>query len=120
MGEGGWRHTSVVCPPAPVPVRRCATLACRVQGVPPTQRNWVWMETSGARAKKQAHAQNYYQIMVKTGHESPFNKDIAQVTGSGSRGGGRGRRRAACGGAGVGGKRVGGRAGPCGVGQGMD
>ncbi|GLC41876.1 hypothetical protein PLESTF_000095400 [Pleodorina starrii] len=46
------------------------------KGVPPTLRNWVWMECSGAKKKKAAHADSYYSIMVKAGEESPYRKDI--------------------------------------------
>ncbi|PNW70873.1 hypothetical protein CHLRE_17g737050v5 [Chlamydomonas reinhardtii] len=46
------------------------------KGVPPTLRNWVWMETSGANKKKAGHAANYYSIMVKAGEESQYKKDI--------------------------------------------
>ncbi|GFR46810.1 hypothetical protein Agub_g8444 [Astrephomene gubernaculifera] len=46
------------------------------KGVPPTLRNWVWMETSGAKKKKAAHADSYYSIMVKAGEDSPYKKDI--------------------------------------------
>ncbi|KAG2489481.1 hypothetical protein HYH03_012117 [Edaphochlamys debaryana] len=45
-------------------------------GVPPTLRQWVWMETSGAKKKKAAHSDTYYSIMVKAGEESPHKKDI--------------------------------------------
>ncbi|KXZ54436.1 hypothetical protein GPECTOR_5g89 [Gonium pectorale] len=50
------------------------------KGVPPTLRNWVWMETSGANKKKAAHADSYYQIMVKAGEDSPYKKDIEMDT----------------------------------------
>ncbi|GIL48738.1 hypothetical protein Vafri_5180 [Volvox africanus] len=46
------------------------------KGVPPTLRNWVWMEASGAKAKKTAHADSYYAIMVKAGGDSAYKRDI--------------------------------------------
>ncbi|PNH09536.1 TBC1 domain family member 2A [Tetrabaena socialis] len=46
------------------------------KGVPPTLRNWVWMETSGAKKSKAAHAEGYYNIMVTAGATSPYHKDI--------------------------------------------
>ncbi|MEW5309256.1 MAG: hypothetical protein WDW38_001154 [Sanguina aurantia] len=46
------------------------------KGIPPTLRAWVWMETSGANAKKAAHAASYYSIMLTASETSPFIKDV--------------------------------------------
>eukprot|EP00882_Tetradesmus_deserticola_P018086 GHRQ01019410.1.p1 GENE.GHRQ01019410.1~~GHRQ01019410.1.p1 ORF type:complete len:154 (-),score=33.76 GHRQ01019410.1:142-603(-) len=51
-----------------------------LQGVPPTLRPWVWMEASGAAAKKAAvKSSNYFSNMALAGERSPFLKDIDQV-----------------------------------------
>lgn len=53
-----------------------------LQGVPPTLRPWVWMEVSGAAAKKAAvKSSNYFTNMALAGERSPFLKEIDQVCG---------------------------------------
>jgi hypothetical protein len=52
--------------------------------VPPPLRSWVWMEVSGAAARKAAVSANYFQNMVKAGEVSPFLKEIDQVRAHGS------------------------------------
>jgi hypothetical protein len=55
-------------------------LAVWLQGVPPTLRPWVWMEASGAAAKKAAvKSSNYFSNMALAGERSPFLKEIEQV-----------------------------------------
>ena len=49
------------------------------QGIPPTCRTWVWMETSGAGRKKAGVASNYYQIMVAAGDKSSCLAEIQEV-----------------------------------------
>lgn len=49
------------------------------KGVPPTCRTWVWFNTSTAQKKKAALANNYYQIMVTAGQNSPCMPEIEQV-----------------------------------------
>eukprot|EP00879_Flechtneria_rotunda_P024099 GHRR01025541.1.p1 GENE.GHRR01025541.1~~GHRR01025541.1.p1 ORF type:complete len:165 (+),score=59.64 GHRR01025541.1:654-1148(+) len=46
------------------------------KGVPPTLRSWVWMEVSGAAAKKAAVGSNYFSNMALAGDKSPFLKHI--------------------------------------------
>jgi hypothetical protein len=49
-------------------------------GVPPTLRPWVWMEASGAAAKRTACSPSYYTSMALAGEkESPHLKQIDQV-----------------------------------------
>ncbi|WIA29030.1 hypothetical protein OEZ86_011544 [Tetradesmus obliquus] len=49
------------------------------KGVPPTLRPWVWMEVSGAAAKKAAvKSSNYFTNMALAGERSPFLKEIDQ------------------------------------------
>jgi hypothetical protein len=45
-------------------------------GVPPPCRPWIWMETSGAKAKKEAVAKNYYAVLVSAADKSSSLKDI--------------------------------------------
>lgn len=45
-------------------------------GVPPPCRPWIWMETSGAKAKKEAVAKNYYAVLVSASDKSSSLKDI--------------------------------------------
>ncbi|KIY99590.1 TBC1 domain family member 2A [Monoraphidium neglectum] len=48
-------------------------------GVPPTLRPWVWMEASGAAAKRAAFSPSYYTSMALAGEkESPHLKQIDQ------------------------------------------
>lgn len=49
-------------------------------GVPPTLRPWVWMEASGAAAKRAAASPNYFLGMAMAGEGgSPQLKQIDQV-----------------------------------------
>lgn len=50
------------------------------KGVPPTLRAWVWMEVSGASAKRASCSPNYYSTMAMAGESgSPHLKQIDQV-----------------------------------------
>ena len=62
------RHSCMLC------------LLCCSQGVPPTLRSWVWMECSGAAARKAAVGSKYYANMVLAGEKSPFLKEIDKVS----------------------------------------
>lgn len=50
-----------------------------IQGVPPPLRSFVWMETSGASAKKAAVGVNYFSNMCLAGDSSPYLKEIDAV-----------------------------------------
>eukprot|EP00878_Enallax_costatus_P037409 GHUV01042253.1.p1 GENE.GHUV01042253.1~~GHUV01042253.1.p1 ORF type:complete len:124 (+),score=34.49 GHUV01042253.1:332-703(+) len=51
------------------------------KGVPPTLRSWVWMEVSGAAAKKAAVGSNYFSNMALAGEKSQWLKDIDKEPG---------------------------------------
>lgn len=53
--------------------------ASALQGIPPTLRTFIWMEVSGAAAKKAAVGNNYFNNMCLAGDSSPYLKDIDKV-----------------------------------------
>lgn len=53
---------------------------CRMQGIPPKYRPWVWMHLSGALEKQRDHMANYYTAMVHMGEStSEFAHQIELV-----------------------------------------
>lgn len=56
-------------------------LAPACQGVPPDMRRQVWLELSGAKARRARAPPHYYASAALQGHESPFAHQIELVGG---------------------------------------